>query len=53
VFVVQGGRANLRRIEAGPRSDRLAVITQGLKPADKIVVFPPASLSDGSRVKTQ
>jgi HlyD family secretion protein len=53
VFVVEGGRANLRRIEAGPRSDRLAVIAQGLKPGDEVVVFLPASLSDGSRVKTQ
>ncbi len=53
VFVVEGGRAQLTQIEVGARSGRLATVAGGLRPGQTVVVYPPASLSNNSRVRVQ
>ncbi|MGE5175071.1 MAG: efflux RND transporter periplasmic adaptor subunit [Hyphomicrobiales bacterium] len=53
VFVVEGGRAAMRGVSPRPYgADRVAV-AGGLAPDDRVVVDPPASLRDGSRVRTK
>lgn len=53
VFVVDGARARLQAVEVARRSGRLAAITQGVRPGDTVVVYPPATLTDGSPVRSQ
>lgn len=55
VFVVDGGRARLQPVQArrpGRRGLDAAVwIETGLQEGQTVVVFPPASLADGTRVE--
>ncbi len=50
VFVVESGRANLRRIEPGRRSGLTVQVVDGLAPGTTVVVHPGDHLSDGARV---
>lgn len=52
IFVVDQGRAYRREIEVTRRSARLAV-AQGIRPGEIVVVYPPASLTDGSKIRVQ
>ncbi|MGT2467085.1 efflux RND transporter periplasmic adaptor subunit [Mesorhizobium sp.] len=52
IFVVDQGRAYLREIEVTRRSARFAV-AQGIRPGEMVVVYPPASLADGSKIRVQ
>jgi HlyD family secretion protein len=51
VFVLDGGRAREAPVELGARNGTHAWIKQGLDPGTPVVVYPPATLADGARVK--
>lgn len=53
VFIVDGGRAHLRRVDVARRSGRVAAIAEGLRPGETVVVYPPTALADGSAVWVQ
>jgi HlyD family secretion protein len=53
VFVVDGGLAHLREIQVVRLSARVAAVAQGVHPGEIVVVYPPASLAEGSKVKLQ
>jgi len=51
LFVVDSGKAHLRAVKVSRRSGRLAAITEGLRPGETVVVYPPAALKEGSAVR--
>jgi HlyD family secretion protein len=51
VFVAENGRARLRPVGVGERNTQDAQITSGLAVGDVVVLFPPDTLDDGSRIK--
>ncbi|GAA4418327.1 efflux RND transporter periplasmic adaptor subunit [Acidovorax lacteus] len=53
VFVLQGGRAVLQPVQLHARGTDLAWVREGLQPGDRVVVYPPASLRDGARVRVR
>jgi len=53
VFVVEEGRGHLREIQVARLSGHLAAIAQGVRPGEIVVVYPPAALADGSKVRPQ
>lgn len=50
VFVEQGGRARLRRVELGGRNPKWAWIERGVEPGERVVVHPPDALVDGGTI---
>jgi HlyD family secretion protein len=50
VYVVRGGRADLRRIELGRRGQSQAAVKGGLQPGERVVFHPSERISDGTRV---
>lgn len=50
VFVAEGGIARLRHIEIGPRDRRDAMVTEGLEPGERVVLYPSERIDDGTRV---
>ena len=52
-FVIEEGRSRERAMQVLRTSGRLAAIDSGLRPGDRVVVFPPTSLKHGSRVQTR
>ena len=50
VFVVQDGRARIRRIELGRRGSLNAEVLKGLGEGATVVLHPPDTLSDDARV---
>jgi HlyD family secretion protein len=50
VFVVQGGRATLRRVQLGARNGGTAWVRSGLDRGEQVIVYPPAAVRDGVRV---
>lgn len=50
VFVVSGGRAELRKVEVGLKNDTWAAITAGLTTDEEIILEPKNDLEPGSRV---
>jgi HlyD family secretion protein len=53
VFVLEGGHARLRRVELGGRNAVSAWVRDGLKAGDTVIVYPPATVSDGARVRAR
>ena len=53
VFVVDGGRAREAPVELGARNGTDAWIKQGLQAGTPVVVYPPATLAEGARVKAR
>lgn len=53
VFTVENGRAHRRPVEVQGRGSGRAWIAGGLKAGEAVVVFPPASLQEGSRVRAR
>jgi HlyD family secretion protein len=53
VFRIDGGRARLQPVELGARNGSEAWIRQGLEPGAQVIVYPPASVRDGARVRTR
>jgi HlyD family secretion protein len=49
-FVVEQGRARLVQVEVAARNADEAWVRQGLAPGATVIVYPAASLQDGSRV---
>jgi len=52
-FLLEGNRVKLTPLTLGPEMGDLVEIDQGLKEGDKVVLKPPASLKDGSKVKAK
>jgi RND family efflux transporter MFP subunit len=52
-FVVAGPRVKMVQVQPGPTMGDLAEVASGLKEGDRVVLQPPGSLHDGSRVKVK
>jgi HlyD family secretion protein len=50
VYVVDGSRAELRRVELIRQSGRLAAVKAGLTPGESVIVYPSDRIEDGVRV---
>ena len=50
-FVVEGERAHRRAVKAARRNNLEAMVEDGLKAGDRVVVYPSDALRDGSRVE--
>jgi HlyD family secretion protein len=50
-FVVDDGRARLRRVNAGRGNGVNAEILEGLREGDRVIVYPGDKVIDGTRVK--
>lgn len=53
VFVVEGGRARLHKVQLGARNGGSAWVRSGLTPGQQVVVYPPAAVRDGVRVSAR
>jgi len=51
VFVADGGRAVKRAVKAPLRNGAEALVEDGLKPGERVVVYPSDALRDGSRIQ--
>lgn len=51
VFRLDGGRARLRPVLLGGRNGRQAWVREGLAAGDTVIVYPPADVADGVRVR--
>lgn len=52
-FRVDEGRARLARVAIGHRTAREVEIVSGLSAGDRVVLYPPDTLSDGTRVEVR
>jgi HlyD family secretion protein len=52
-FVLQGGRAQERALRIAARNQELAWIEDGLAEGEQVLLYPPASLRDGARVRVR
>jgi HlyD family secretion protein len=50
VFVSESGRARLRTLTIGPRNATEAQVLDGLEEGEEVVLYPPDTLEDGTRV---
>ncbi len=50
VFVFDRGRARLTPVKVAARNGSLAWVREGLAPGAKVIVYPPATVADGTRV---
>ena len=50
-FVVDGGRARLRRVTIGRRNDREAEVLEGLGEGERVALYPTDKVEDGVRVR--
>lgn len=50
-FVVEDGRARLRKLDIGHRNTEFAEVRSGLKEGDRVVVFPSDLVEDSVRVE--
>ena len=50
VFVVDGRRARQRTVLVGGRNAQWAWILSGLSSSDRVIVYPPAAVQDGTRI---
>ncbi|MBI5256007.1 MAG: HlyD family efflux transporter periplasmic adaptor subunit [Burkholderiales bacterium] len=53
VFALEGGRARLKAVELGGRNGSDAWVSAGLAEGAEVIVYPPAELADGARVKAR
>jgi len=53
VFVASGDRVSQQVVDVGQRNARDAQILKGLEAGQQVVLHPPDTLSDGSRIKTR
>jgi HlyD family secretion protein len=51
LFRLEGGRARLTPVTLGGRNSEQAWVQDGLKAGDTVIVYPPAALADGARVR--
>ena len=52
-FRLDEGRARLVRVKVGARNGSMAWVPQGVDPGTTVIVYPPAGLKDGARVKAR
>ena len=53
VFLADGGRARQVPVVLGARNGSAAWIRSGLAPGQQVIVYPPAAVQDGVRVKAR
>lgn len=53
VYVVESGRARLRQIETGHRSQSFVEILQGVKENEIVILHPPNQIAEGAAVEIQ
>jgi len=53
VYVISGSRARLLKVEVGHRSPSFAEVLSGLAEGDTVIMHPPNSVADGTRVKAE
>ena len=53
VYVVSDGRAQRRAVELLRRSGRLAAVTAGVQPGDKVIVYPSDRMAPGVGVESR
>lgn len=51
VYRIDGGRARLQPVDVAGRNGNEAWIRSGLRPGQKLIVYPPPTVSDGRRVQ--
>jgi HlyD family secretion protein len=51
VYVVEAGRARLRPVEIGHRTDTSAQVRRGLEAGEAVVLYPGDTIRDGQRVE--
>lgn len=50
-YVVEGGRAVLRPLELAGRNSTTGWVSAGLQPGERVIVYPPPSVTSGRRVQ--
>ena len=53
VFVAEGGRARKRPVKVPRRNSLEALVEDGLRPGEQVVVYPSDALRDGSRLSSR
>ena len=53
VFVLQDGRAAHRRVDVGHIGGGVAEVRAGIRPGERLVLFPPDVLREGARVRAK
>jgi HlyD family secretion protein len=53
VFVVTQGRAQVRPLQVEARSSASAWVRRGVQAGESVVIYPPAEVRDGARVRTR
>jgi HlyD family secretion protein len=51
VFALEGGRARLLHVSLAGRNGVSAWLREGLSPGTRVIVYPPAAVQDGARVR--
>lgn len=51
VFVVDGGRARLREISISKKNDQQAMVAEGLRAGERVILFPGDKIREGMRVR--
>jgi HlyD family secretion protein len=49
-FVVEGGRARLRRLEIGLMNEQFAEVRQGLRLGEEVALIPSEAVRDGVKL---
>jgi len=52
-FVVEAGRAHLRKVDIGHNNGIAAEVSAGLSEADAVIVYPPDGVNDGAAVAAE
>ena len=50
-YVVDGGRAHLRRLQLGRRNNAAVEVLGGLRKGERVVLYPTDNVSDGVRAE--
>lgn len=53
VYAIDGRRARVRRVDIGGRNGSQAWVRTGLQPGQAVIIYPPAAVADGRRVKAR
>ncbi|HET7461775.1 MAG TPA: HlyD family efflux transporter periplasmic adaptor subunit [Longimicrobium sp.] len=53
VFVAQAGRARLRDVRIGHRGESDAEVLGGVKPGERVILYPSDRVAEGGRVKSE
>ena len=52
-YVIEGGKAVLRRLETGLEGEDHIEVVSGLSEGDRVILSPNEDIEDGTRVKEQ